>query len=191
MADPFSKSGLPIPKFASGRIYGSQYYDTIGGAASVTTTSTRLTYQPFFVQSAITFTRAYTYNNGAGDNGDTYRTGAYTDSNGSPGTLILDFGEVTLTGASAMRTQTISLNLAPYVGQIIWLCDHANQAAGMYGWNTFLANLPNNQMFGAYSASFSATPSLYVDTAYGALASTAVAPTAGIQAVIKLFLGTP
>lgn len=167
------------------------------------TAATRLYFSPFVVRGPVTFNRCYTQNSGAGDNTETYRTGLYTnDPTIGPKTLISDFGEVTLTGASALRTQTISVDLSSYVGQFVWLAQHHNTAAAMYG-QTASSNLgvsgttfgfnPLDEMFGTLQLAFSGFDNAYsfryVDTAYGALASTAVTPTASTNVVPVIRLG--
>jgi hypothetical protein len=71
---------------------------------ALATTGARYYVAPFFVSAPTTFAGAWCYNSGAGDNGDKIKIAAYNESgSGGPGTLAKDFGEVTLTGASAVR----------------------------------------------------------------------------------------
>jgi hypothetical protein len=175
--------GFKFPGFHTNMSYGCPFADAGGG--TLNTTATRLYYSPFFVGAAVTFTRCYTQNQGAGDNGEVYRTGAYANDGASgPGTLISDFGEVTLTGATALRTQTISLDLSAYVGQWIWLAQHHNSEVAMYDqkipvtapyWPQAMA-LFGSRIVTHFDAANAIAFFRFVDTAYGALASTAVAP---------------
>ena len=54
------------------------------------------------------------YNSGVGDNGDKVKIAAYNEATGGgPGTLAKSFGEVTLTGASAVRNFASSWSASP------------------------------------------------------------------------------
>lgn len=160
-----------------------QYYNQ---STTVTTTATRLYYVPFRVWEQHTFSGVKTFNSGAGDTGETWRQGIYSHTTSGPGSLLVDFGQGTLTAASAGRTLSASVSLAPGV---YWHAFHANTAAA---WYAFTSSASAVGQFGYDMQAFVGTPSwadgvtsssaecnhLYVDTAYGALASTAVAPTA-------------
>lgn len=194
MANIATKFGLS----SGGPIYGAPHigYDTglayhphymlVGVGAGLTTTSTRAYYMPFFVAEAVTFSSIKTVNTGAGDNGDTYRVAIYAnDGTAGPGTLILDAGQVTLTGASAVRTLSVSIDLTAYGGSWVWVMVHCNQAASMGEMTAVAATVGAQNMvasFGGFDFSVAAYDYnkfvRYVDTAYGAAASTAVAPTA-------------
>lgn len=176
-------NGLTIPHWASIQ------------QAVLTTTATRLYFIPFyFPRAGLAYSGLKSRNTGAGDNGDTYRQGVYQAdfTTGLPSTLVKDCGEVTLTGAAAMRTLASSWT-TPYEG---WgfLAHHANQAADMQPLSNInstastavglITSFAQNFMFGIDNTTLNLSPvaatfgAYYVDTAYGAFASTAVAPTA-------------
>lgn len=162
-------------------------YATIG----FSTTATRLYYIPYYFSEIVTFTGLKMRNGGTGDNGEVLRLGAYqatTPNGGLPTSLIVDAGEITLTGAAADRTLASSWT-TPYVG---WgfLAYHANTAAQVVAISTratisnvgqYMPN-PATNVFGLGSLDVNSTTAsgfgaYYVDTTYTALASTAVAPT--------------
>lgn len=81
---------------------------------TVATTAARYYVVPFFLERPTTFAGAWCYNGGAGDNGDKVKIAAYNESSaGGPGTLAKSFGEVTLTGAAAVRTFASSWSASP------------------------------------------------------------------------------
>lgn len=187
ISKPLAMNGAPFIGFDTGLVH-PPHYITKGGA-SVTTTATRAYYAPFFVHEPVTFSSIQTTNFGAGDNGDTYRLALYAnDGTAGPGTRIQDIGEVTLTGAAARRTITTTINLQSYSGQWVWVMFHANQAADMYDMksSTTAGEIINGMgTLGTFGDSYASATTIqsafrYVDTAYGAAASTAVAPTASI-----------
>lgn len=160
--------------------------NSLGGGLA--TTATRLYYVPYYFNEMRAFTGLKSYNTGSGDNGETFRMGVYRAAllssglRGAPSTLLADCGQVTLTGAAAERTLASSFT-PDYVG---WhfLALHANSAFSIAAiQNIGSSDVPNsmrnafgnNAIVASGTASFGA---FYVDTAYGALASTAVAPTA-------------
>jgi hypothetical protein len=186
IARPGIHVGAPFIGYDTG-VRNLPHYITKTGA-TLTTTSTRAYYMPYFVQEAVIFSSILTYNQGAGDNGDTYRLAIYAnDGTAGPGTLIQDIGQVTLTGASALRTISTTINLEAYANQWVWVMFHANQAAAMYDMQTGTTAaeyINGNVAFGTFGDFFSgnlaASLFRYVDTAYGAAASTAVAPTTSV-----------
>lgn len=81
---------------------------------TLATTAARYYVVPFYVDRPTTFAGAWTFNGGAGDNGDKCKIAAYYEAaTGGPGTLAKSFGEVTLTGAAAGRTFASSWLAAP------------------------------------------------------------------------------
>jgi len=186
---PFSFYGSPGPTYISGRRYLSSVYTIGQGGAGLGTTSTRLYYMPIYIWEAHTFTGASMFNSGVGDNGDTLRLGLYTHSaTNGPTSLVIDFGEITLTGAAAERVLSSSVSIGS--PGWYWIAFHSNQALDVYPGVIAGQEISNA---GRYPIAFQgffgdfATPGIsasqmiaawYVDTAYGALASTAVAPTA-------------
>lgn len=184
---PFN--GLSSPTWITGMQRGPHWCldDTTTGFA---TTATRLYYYPIYFDQVVTLAGARSFNSGAGDNGETYRVGLYFDNAaaGGPGTLAKDFGEVTLTAASALRTLTNSYAITS--PGWYWVAVHHSSAANMYAFTSILqvsnvgyvlpniARLIGTMTTTAEWGSTSPQPFHYVDTTYGALASTAVAPTA-------------
>lgn len=170
----------PIP--FSGSEVGPHYM--VNTTSNLLTTATRLYYTPIFLHHIKAWAGIKTYNSGAGDNGEVYRVGIYEEAAaGGPGTLLKDCGEVTLTGASAIRSSANSFANT----KIGWhyLAVHFNDATNMWA----MQGATNNDPYGSQSIPVigamadlggTATPGRvvsYVDTAYGALASTAVTPT--------------
>jgi hypothetical protein len=159
--------------------------------ADLTTTAGRLYYVPYFFPKIISYTGLAFYNGGAGDNAEVWRAGVYQASNstGLPSALIQDCGEGTLTAASAERLLATAFTPA-YIGWH-YIAFHANSASNFKAISNIssastdagmIQACPGSHLFGktslitdSISNSFGA---YYVDTAYGALASTAVAPTA-------------
>lgn len=189
VALPTAPFGVPTPIMMSGAAIGPHWAGITN--ASKTTTAGRLYYYPIYFDRIQTFAGAKTRNTGAGDNGETYRVGLYTESaSGGPGSLVKDFGEVTLTGAAAVRTlaSAVSTTLLGWH----YIAVHHNTAAAMNSYgagenitgaglvtpNIYAGLIPTmdpaSQLNSVGPVLFSF---LFVDTAYGALAATAVAPT--------------
>lgn len=187
-------SGAPFIGYDTGLCYWPHYITKSG--ATLTTVATGAYYIPIFIAEPISFSSIRTYNQGAGDTGDTYRLAVYAnDGTAGPGTLIQDIGEVTLTAASARRTITTTINLQAYTNKWVWLMFHANQAAAMYDMSVALTSaeyINGTSGFGTFGDGFSSTVGngvfRFVATAYGAAASTAVAPTASTQIAPSIVL---
>lgn len=184
---PFN--GTPTPTWATGVMRGPNWV-VDDSAASITTTATRLYYYPMYFDRAETLAGARTCNGGAADNGETYRVGLYFDdgASGGPGTLAKDFGQVTLTAAVAVRTLASSYTMTS--PGWYWIAVHHNTACAMYAYEAAVAtDLNFCRNIGSITVGTAnewngnqLEPFFYVDTAYGALASTAVAPTASTVA---------
>jgi hypothetical protein len=186
-----SLKGVPVPKIMSGTgIY--PHYTFTFTSTPLTTTATRLYYVPIYLDNLTTFAGIKTYNSGAGDNGETYRVGIYNEATaGGPGSLLNDCGEITLTAAPGLRTAASSFTNT--VTGWHYLAIHANSAFAIYAFVTAMGRagsqpydntneaLPQFGMGSFAGGTNSSYPFLYVDTTYGALASTAVAPTASIN----------
>lgn len=186
-----SFNGVPSLGYLAG--VGATYpphWATLTNANALATTINRLYYIPYYFESLTAFTGLKLYNNNTGDNGDKCRAGVYQRSPTTflPTSLIVDAGEVTFTGAAAIRTLAQSFTPA-YVGWH-YIAVHFNAAVDMQWISTqepvstvgVTTGFPAKNIFGvstqvlqSYASTFGA---YYVDTAYGALASTAVAPTA-------------
>ena len=181
--------GVKPPPYASGRYYAPTFLQP-DGVNNLTTTSTRLYYIPTYIWEAHTFAGFGIYNAGAGDTGETLRLGIYTDSAGKPGTLAAAGAEITLGGAAADNDGLVSFTPS-YIGWY-WLAAHFNSAASVRAGNApgtrlsdvgYVASAPSFVSFiGALSPSAIQSGTwpacFYVDTVYGALASTPVAYTA-------------
>ncbi len=190
--------GFP-QEYATGFFYTSQFFTT-PIAGGTTTTATRLYYMPILIFKGHVFTACETFNASAGDNGEKYRVGIYTHGTAGPGTLVGSFGEVTLTGAEAVRELTANVTV-PKSG-LYWLAVHFESATVMQCVNAankqltaagYLPSMMPQALLGYKSATTALTDplnsmTLYVDTTYGALASTAVAPTAALDYGIAVAL---
>jgi hypothetical protein len=180
---PFN--GTNTPTWQTGVERGPNW--VFDAAAAMTTTATRLYYYPMYFDRAEVLAGVKTLNGGAGDNGETYRVGLYFDNGatGGPGTLAKDFGQVTLTAASAIRTLSNSYTMiAP---GWYWIAVHHNTACSMAAFRAGVvaSGVAPARNIGALNNTSTTDewqqglllPFFYVDTAYGALAATAVVPT--------------
>lgn len=176
-----------FPQYITGAWYTPQGYAPNGNA--LTTTINRCYYVPFAIVAARTFQGASVVNQGTGDNGEKIRLMVFNDNGaaGGPGTLAKDFGEITLTGASAVRTLSSSWAATP---GIYWSAVWHKTAADMYSMENYHiatavgainANVAGD-MIGdlGWTGGIRTVQAHYVDTAYGAAPSTAVAPTASV-----------
>jgi len=180
------------PGFITGCYYLPAGY--FQGDAAYSSVANRCMYVPLSIPKAKTFAGVCIYNSGAADNGKKFRIMVFRDDgvNGGPGTLEKDFGEVTLTGAAALRTLSSSWAALPGT---YWLTSWADSAASMevmrpFGFET-LAGYSVGPSMATYIGTLTAPVSggtgdlhtfgHYVDTAYGAAPSTAVSPTASMS----------
>lgn len=197
MADPFgSKSGpfngiRALPQIAGVAAFFPPHWAYLNNGSAMTTTINRLYFIPYyFLKSGLTYTGLGSRNTGTGDSTEKYRQGIYqADSiTGLPSTLVQDCGEVTI-GASAATNLLAVAWTAPYEG---WgyVCHHAQTAAAVLGLQNIgfsstdvglIQAQPSTYMFGTSTLNQGdATATFggyFVDTAYGALAANAVAPT--------------
>lgn len=177
--------GISPPKTMSGMGDGPTHFaapDVI-----LTTTATRLYYIPHYVKESQTYSGIKTINAGTGDNGETYRVGIYQEaSGGGPGSLVDDCGEVTLdANANTVRTLVSSFSVSPGWH---YVAIHTNTAIEMQpcagqtriGSTGYNGQHVHGTMFPRFAPEVRRVdnPFPYVDTTYGALASTAVTPTA-------------
>lgn len=202
MADPFAQFGgalygvnAPVPFSGVGGIF-TPHWAQLDITNVFATTATRLYYVPYYFPSiGFTYTGLKSYNTGTGDSGDKFRLGVYTANlaTGMPQSLVIDAGEATLSGSAAEITLAAAF-AAPLKGWA-WLCLHSRDSLAIAPLSTRWAvtgvgNVTPNLAMGMFGlaaiadGTASATPpgaqfgAVYVDTTYGALASTAVAPTA-------------
>ncbi len=158
--------GSAAPLHATGRFYPPHLSYTSAGA-TLTTTAGRLYYMPYLITEIRSYAGFVIRNTGAGDTGEKVRIGLYLDRTGGLVKAATELGWH-------------------------WICAHFDSATAVkiiYGAGSVVTAAgfapPNMSaaMFGVYSAngddqSTGAPATWYVDTSYGALASTMVAPTA-------------
>lgn len=179
-------SGVNPPIWMSGKTIIPQI--AVPAASALTTTATRLYYVPIYLPHLQTFAGIKTFNQGTGDDSETYRVGIYGEAAaGGPGALLKDCGQITLNSSSALRTAASAFTNA-VVGWY-YLALHFNSAVAMYRISSqdtsssgVLRSPPASQVGTLETMATSWTISRleafdYVDTTYAALASTAVAPT--------------
>jgi len=188
----FPGSGWFANQNPPGYITGA-YYTPIGymqGSAAVATTATRCSYVPLAIWANKTFAGVSFYNTSAADTGKKIRIMVFRDDGaaGGPGTLVKDFGEVTLTAAAALRTLGSSWAATPGT---YWLAFWGDSSVGVecmvpfgleslagFGFGPaithFIGNLSAPGTGGTGDLHVFAH---YVDTTYGAAPATAVAPT--------------
>lgn len=173
------------------------YYMPIGyyqKDAAYTTAANRCWYVPLAISSSHTFSGACLFNSGAADNGKKFRIMVFADNGaiGGPGVLVNDFGEITLTGAAALRTLSSSWAANP---GMYWIAVWGDSSASMevmapYGYETlvgFSVGPGMSSFLGTFTAPVTGgtgdlhTSAHYVDTAYGAAPSPAVAPNASFS----------
>jgi hypothetical protein len=192
------------------RFITNAYYLPIGyfqGESAMTTTATRCYYTPLTIWTQKSFAGVSLYNTSVGDNGEKFRIMVFKDdgSGGGPGTLEKDFGEITLTAAAALRTLSSSWNALPGTYWLACWCDSASSVEAMRPFAfTSLVGIVSQPSISNFIGDFTApttggTGNLYtfchyVDTAYGAAPSTAVAPTASLAGranTVAAVAGTP
>lgn len=184
------------PHYITGATYLPPGFSNSG--SGITTTVNRCYYVPFVVWEARTFQAVSTYNQGVGDNGKKIRMMVFNDNGaiGGPGTLAKDFGEITLTGAAALRTLSSSWATTP---GIYWGAVWFNSASDIGTIEQFNIQTAVGSIGGSYAGAFFGDMGFtgavrmahchYVDTSYGAAPSTAVAPTASIGTVGAVVVG--
>jgi hypothetical protein len=176
------------PGYITNALYLPAGYSS--ATTNMTTTATRCYYVPLPIWKAQTFQGAACYNQAAGDTGEKIRLMVFNDSSG-PSTLAKDFGEITLTAASAQRTLSSSWAANPGMYWFAFWADSATAMFGMVGGlsasavggagGSFLHNFIGDFSSWPGPGSVNQAVAHYVDTAYGAAPATAVAPTATLQ----------
>ncbi len=181
--------GVMPPKILSGMGIGDPVGRVITSSDQVTYSANDLIYIPIFIPRIVTFAGCKTYNSGTGDNGDTYKCALYSEgASGGPDSLLKDFGEVTLTASSAIQTLASSYTMTTVGWHFfgIWFNDgsemfalHTSARTTNVGYAPGAGIENHNPHFGFHDhASGGGIPfAHHVNTAYGAWASTAVAPT--------------
>jgi hypothetical protein len=130
LSDAGSFGGVQPPILMAGKyIHPSHCNLTNFG---MNTTGARYYIVPIFVPRNTTFAGAWCFNSGAGDNGDKVKIAAYSEATtGGPGARAKNFGEVTLTGASALRNFASSWSA---VGPLWYYLELVtDNAVGMWG----------------------------------------------------------
>lgn len=128
-------NGLPSFKPMAGKYLTPPHLVKEVQANSLSTTGARYYFVPFIVEQPITFAGAWCYNQGVGDNGDKAKIAAFNEaSGGGPGTLAKSFGEITFTGASALRNFASSWSATPGKYYLAFVTDNvvAMQCMGQY-----------------------------------------------------------
>jgi hypothetical protein len=145
------------------------YYRPAGSNSSVSPAEDRVGFLPLFVPTTTTFDRMAIRTGGTFSGSGVVRLGIYSDSNGVPGSLVLDAGTVATSAASTTYEITISQTVAP---GLYWLafCSQTNAATNNYvsflgGYNQFATGTAGNGT--------SAQAGWYEDAITGALPSTA------------------
>lgn len=173
------------PKYITGCYYlPIGYCEKDAGFAMI---ANQVYYVPYPIYRTKTFAGASIYNTGAGDNGKKIRLMMFADDGaiGGPGTLVKDFGEITLTGAAAIRTLSSSWAATPGIywcavwsdttPTIMPMAPYAFTSGA--GWGS---GPMNNNFMGAFTIPSGGGYYVgyhYVSSAYGAAPATAVAPT--------------
>jgi len=184
-------ANLNPPHYITNAYYRPIGYGVMGGATGTNMTATRVYYFPLAIWENHTFSGASVYNSGTSDNGKKYRLMVFNEaSGGGPGTLAKDFGEITLTGAAALRT--LSSSWAATAG-MYWGAVWAEQDSAMYAmlpWNYLSAvgtlsgpqidNFTGSLSTGLINGNSTMATTMYVDTTYGAAPASAVAPTSSL-----------
>jgi len=179
-------NGAPFPGYRTNVAVWPHYVTKAG--ATLATTATRAYYAALYVNEGATFASVRLSNQSSGESGNKLRVAVYAnDGTSGPGTLIQDIGEITLTASVARRTITTTIDLSAYAGRWVWVMVHMKEASSMYDMRSSVTAGESTNgagIFGSFEDGFAGSGSsnafCYVDTAYGAAASTAVTPTNSI-----------
>lgn len=141
----------------SGKYFIPPHLLPLGDSTTTTaTTGARYYIVPWYFDRPTTLAGSWCYNGGVGDNGDKAKMALYSESaSGGPGTLAKNFGEITFTGASALRTFASSVSIGPGMYYLEFVTDNAVtmcvMSACQYqsGAGTFMPNVLAN-MNGSY-----------------------------------------
>lgn len=159
-------NGVAPPKYRTGEFIFPHYAQS--SATGVTTTATRKYQTKIWLPGNQSFSGIRFNNTGAGDNGEKFTAALYNESaSGGAGTLVVNFGEVTLTAAAAVRTLSSSFTTA-YSG---WYYlhnqyDSASAMSGMESATTYssagiVSPQPTNAMLGSADIIFGTLTGLY------------------------------
>jgi len=90
------------------------------------TTGARYYVVPWYFERQTTLAGSWCHNGGAGDNGDKAKMALYAEAAaGGPGARVKDFGEITFTGAAAVRTFASSATINPGMYYLEFVTDNA------------------------------------------------------------------
>jgi hypothetical protein len=157
---------------------GLYYPPTINGMidAGTSISANRDVFVPFLCRKSTTFDRIALYNTGAVTLN--FRLGIYADNGGGcPGSLVVDGGELTTSGAAGDNAATISAALT--AGSLYWLVLNAASAIAFTGISNPRPDLSMIADFfaPAGNAGVSGTMTFINTRSYAAFPSTATAPT--------------
>lgn len=158
---PVRLVGFPLVLVA-GRWYQSQMHGTPGGGNTVTVTAGILYATLFWVPNPITAIslNVHVTTLAAGN----CRPGIYNDSNGAPGSLVVDGGALS-TGTTGVKTATISTALTPGLYWLAVLFEAAPAVRSMGGTPTIVLGFSSNSDTTIHQG-------VEASQAYGALPST-------------------
>jgi hypothetical protein len=136
-------------QFKRGYISQAWYYGGFAGSGGTNSAITQNTLHaiPFYVGNTTTFDRIGI--NGVGGAAGTVRLGIYLDNNGLPGTLLADYGTVSMGGSGFL-----SITISPTLSGIVWLAA-VSQGAGCttstvgFMYNPFIGNTDSPYASGA------------------------------------------
>lgn len=164
---------------------GKYYAPTIANTSvlSTGTTANRVWYAPFWCQEAHTFTGIGIYQSGSGVTGNA-RFGVFANSGGLPGALVIDAGVAAFPGSTGLRIVAASIALSARTAY--WLAMVADAALVVHSLSANAADYPALTQSvisqGAFNPEYAALNGgggmCYAALTYGALPSTATAPTA-------------
>ncbi len=165
----------PHMGYASGK-----YYNVTALKAGTATTASALTgnqvyYTPVYLHSDVSLDAIVFENTGTSDSGRKVRVGIYSNQGGAPGALVVAAGEITIGASGAMNQGSIATT--PLARGWYWfatLTDGSVTARVSTAANGLEATWG---LQGAASASTGLALVNYASLTYGALPSTATAPT--------------
>lgn len=118
--------GAPLPILRTGRYILPTALGPGASGGTIATTGARYYIAPIYIPRQTTFAGAWCFNGGAGDNGDKGKIAIYSESSsGGPGSRSKDFGEITFTGAAALRNFASSWTAAPGQYYLEFVTDNA------------------------------------------------------------------
>jgi len=111
----------------SGKYFIPPHLTYVGDSTTTAaTTGARYYVVPWYFDRPTTLAGAWCYNGGVGDNGDKAKMALYSEAAaGGPGALVKNFGEITFTGAIALRTFASSVSITPGMYYLEFVTDNA------------------------------------------------------------------